>query len=589
MAFAPRFVLCLLLLGSLRAFAGESASFRQWTAGLEAGGSTHSTSTGPAGDLDVNREWTHMERMGTLIEQELTETARKNPDGSLTFSWTLSLSQEPLEGGATWSPREPGILRMTFKNGPPRSVELPKDVTLWPGDMDDALKNAARKGLPVTIKTFELPTQQWSVLELTPVGPAPLPGFPDSVRFQGHSSEGNLAEDVDYWISPVAGEIKQLGSLAGITMLSQRAELPPPEAKAGAEGFFERTIKALPPHPFLLWLPEVKVRWNGKGVQALPGDPQQRLTSANHYTLTRAQAPSGKAALELPVKGKPSSQDAPFLAPSPLVQFNDPVFEGLEKRLHAPRDATRWELAQRVTAFVYDWITDKNYTVGFASAQEVARTPRGDCTEHGTLEVALLRRLGVPARGVTGWVAYGESMGLHFWVEARIGDRWIPLDPTFDQAPASTYRVKLGTTDLADVGSVGWDSATMTFLEGAWVPDGPWATTIRIQGDTVMAPDGSWLRMPGGHWHYACGQLELVWEASHGVEAVPPPAPAQVVSAHRLRGARGRLGWWNPGSRLLWVDLGDGNWLQVKDVTEAQALRLLDALERLHGGHAAAA
>ena len=580
MAFAPRFFL-LLLLGSLWAPAGESTLFRQWTAGKEAGGSTHKTSRSPEGELDESREWTHMERMGTVIEQGLTETALRRPDGSLAFTWVLSLSQEPLQGAATWSPRAPGILELTFKNGPSRTLALPRDVTLWPGDAEDALKTAARRRLPVHVKGYELPTQQWTSVELTPVGPEPLPGFPDTVHFRGRSSEGSLAEDVDMWISPSQGEIRQVGSMAGIPLVSQRAELAPPVAGGDGEGFFERTLKTLPPHPFLLWLPQVKVRWQGKGIQLLPEDPQQRRFAENRYALTRAQAPAGEAALERPVTGEPSSQDAPFLAPTPLVQFKDPVFDGLEKRLRVPPGATRWELAQRVTAFVYDWITDKNYTVGFASAQEVARTPRGDCTEHGTLAVALLRRLGVPARGVTGWVAFGESMGLHFWVEARIGGRWIPLDPTFDEAPASAYRLKLGTTDLADVGSVGWESAAMTFLEGAWVPEGPWAAEVRIQGDTVMIPDGSRLRMPGGRWQDSAGRLALLWEGPHAVEAVLRPAPAQLTFARRMQSLRtGRMGWWNSASSQLWVEFGAGRWLQVAALTESQAQRLLEALEQ---------
>ena len=572
--------LALLLLVPRGARGEEAAVYREWIAGQEAGGSSHKSSRSPAGILDESREWIHMERMGTVIRQELGETALKGPDGSIQFTWTLSLSAEPLEGGGTWSPTQPGILRMTFKNGPPRTLELPADAVLWPGDLDDALKAAARKRTPVKVKSYSLPTQQWSVLDLTPVGPEPLPGFPDTVHFRGRTEEGNLTETVEYWISPASGEIKQLGSLSGIPLLSQRSELPPPAGGDAVAGLFERTIKTVPPHPFLLWLPEVKVRWTGQGVQALPEDPQQRRTSDNHDLLRRALPPSAAEAAELPVHGKPSSEDAPFLAPTPLVQFQDPVFDGLMLRLAAPATATRWELAQRVTAFVYDWIKDKNYTVGFASAQEVARTPKGDCTEHGCLAVALLRRLGVPARGVTGWIAFGQSLGLHFWVEARIGNRWIPLDPTFDEVPASTYRVKLGTTDLADLGSVGWESAAQTFLEGAWAPDGPWAQEVRTQGDTVMGPDGLRLRLPSSRWHYAAGALTLRWEGTHEIEAVPRPTPAEVAEARHLQGAKtGRIGWWDPGQGRLAMALGRGRWLQVGAVTEDQAYALLDGLE----------
>ena len=327
------------------------------------------------------------------------------------------------------------------------------------------------------------------------------------------------------------------------------------------------------------------MRWTGKGTQTLPEDPQQRRLGVNRYVLTRARPLTAKAAAETPVKGRPAAEDAPFLAPTPLVQFNDPVFEGLEQRLNAPRNATRWELAQRITTFVYEWIRDKNYSVGFASAQEVARTPRGDCTEHGVLAVALLRRLGVPARGVTGWVAYGGSLGLHFWVEARIGGRWLPLDPTFDQAPASAYRLKLGTTDLADLGSVQWEKAAMTFLEGTWMPEGVWAKEVRTQGDTALVPDGMTLQVAGARWQYAKGVLTLQWGGAHQVEAVPRPAPALLANAQRLQGARNRrLGWWDPASRQLWLELGNGRWLQVDALAEAQAHKLLDLLKADRNG-----
>ena len=580
MAFAPRLILSLLLLGPLRAQGPDTVAFRQWIAGQEAGGSRQKTFREPQGERVESQEWTRLARQGTVIEQQLRETALRHPDGSMAFTWTLTLSQEPLEGEATWSPLEPTRLQVTFKNGAPRTLEVPADVVLWPGAEDESLKAAARKGTPLKMRGYSLPAQQWTGLDLAPLGPDPLPGFPDAVRFKGRVSEGTLAAEIELWVSPRHGRLKHITSLGGIPILSQRTELPPPPEAGPDAGLFERTLKTLPRHPFLLWLPAARVRWTGQGVQALPEDPQQRAAGPNRFELAGALAPTGAAAAELPVKGKPGPEDAPFLAATPLVQFQDPVFAGLEQRLRAPAGASRWELAKRITAFVYDWIKEKNYTVGFASAQEVARIPKGDCTEHGVLAVALLRRLGVPARGVTGWVAIGETLGLHFWIEARIGGRWIPLDPTFAQAPASTYRLKLGTTDLADLGSVEWESAATHFLEGSWVPDGPWATDVRVQGDTALVPGGRALRVAGSRWTYGGGRLDLIWEGAHGVEAVPCPAPAQLTAARFLQGARtGRTGWWDPASRQLWMDLGGGQWLGFDALGESLAFRLLDALE----------
>ena len=579
MAFVPRFLSALILVAATFAH-GQTTTFRQWIGGLEAGGSIQKHSRGPAGETLESREWTHLERLGTVIEQKLVETAVKGPDGALTFTWTLSLSQEPLEGAASWSPKAPRELRVTFKDGPGRTVALPEGTLIWPGDEEERLRAAARKGIAVKLSSYSLPAQQWTALDLTPVGPEPLPGFADAFHFNGKATEGSLATAVELWVSPSQGRLRQRSTLGGIAILSQRVDLPPPSAAGAEAGLFERTLKTLPPHPFLLWLPALQVRWTGKGVQDLPEDPQQTRAGDNRYALVRAAEPQGRDAESLPVAGKPSPADAPFLAPTPLAQFRDPVFDGLMQRLRPVPGASRWELAKQVNSFVYDWIKDKNYAVGFASAQEVARNGKGDCTEHGVLAVALLRRLGIPARGVTGWVAFGEVLGLHFWVEARIGAQWLPLDPTFDQAPASSYRLKLGTTDLADLGSVGWESAATTFLEGSWVPSGPWATELRIQGDTAMVTDGRQLRLPGARWRYSEGTLNLLWEGSHAVSAVPRPAPAQTAGGKRLQGSRsGRSGWWSPREQLLIIDLGCGRWLQVTALGEAQAFRLLEVLD----------
>ena len=43
------------------------------------------------------------------------------------------------------------------------------------------------------------------------------------MRFKGRSSEGALTEDVEFWVSPSQGEVRQLGSFAGIPLVSQRA------------------------------------------------------------------------------------------------------------------------------------------------------------------------------------------------------------------------------------------------------------------------------------------------------------------------------------------------------------------------------
>jgi len=561
--------------------AAPDRTFRQWVGGQEVGGASQEAKT-QGGIREVrNREWMSLSRLGQEIRQEVDQTARRAADGSLTFTWRLQLSREPFEGRAEWTPANPGTLNLHPLNGAPQHTPVPAGALLWPEDLDARLMEAARLRRAVKAITFSFPVQQWSTLTLEPAGPDPLPGFPDAVRFTGQEIQGDASMSVEAWISPSAGELRQRSDLGGLAILMQRAELPPPRPRAGeAEGFFERTLQRLPPHPFQPWLRDLTLRGEGS-VPALPEDAQQIRLGGGRWRLVRAAMPSAAEAAQPPVVGPPTPEEARFLAPSPLVPFQDPAFDGLLRRLALPPGLPRWEVARRVTTFVFDWITEKDYTVGFASALEVCRNPRGDCTEHGVLAVALLRRLGVPARGVTGWVGLGDTLGLHFWVEVKLGGRWVPVDPTFDQAPASAFRIKLGDTDLSDLGSVGWESAALAFSGVRWIPEREgtvsWGAGTRIEGDLVAASDGSRLRLPGGHWKLDRGTLTL--NRTWTVAATARPGQAQLKGNRRLAGPHTlREGWWDPAARRLWMDLGQGRWLSLDGVSETAAYQLLDQL-----------
>lgn len=578
----------MLVLSGLVLFGQDSHSrtYRQWLGGLEVGGSVRDFKLAGGVPELLSREWMVLSRMGLELRQEIRQATRKLPNGDLTFTWRLDLSSEPFEGMANWSPREPTVLALNPANGPALRKEVPEGALLWPEDLEDRLKEAARTRGVVQATTFSFPVQQWNTLRLAFRGAAPLPGFPDAVRFTGEEHQGTLTVPVEVWISPSAGELRHRTQLGGLEVLTQRAELPAPApAKKGVESLFERTLQALPSHPFLPWILDLTI-WGKGGLPKLPEDAQQTRLPHGRWRLRRAALPTLAEAAQPPVTGAPSASESRYLNPSPLVPFQNPAFEGLIHRLSLPSGLSRWALAQRVNTFVFEWITEKDFSVGFASALEVCHHPRGDCTEHGVLAVALLRRLGVPARGVTGWVALGDRLGLHFWVEIQLGSRWVPLDPTFDQAPASAFRIKLGDSDLADLGSVGWEGAATAFARVQWVPEKewsqPWGKGLTVAGDGVIGPGGLRLRLPGGRWEQPRGGLQVrtpqggPWQ----VLAVTRPSQAQIQGARSLAGARTlRRGWWDPSLRQLWMELGAGRWLRLEAVRdELEAFVLLDQL-----------
>lgn len=561
--------------------APEIKSFRQWVAGQELGGAQERTSIEGTATKIEHREWMNFTRFGIEIQQEIKETSVRNADGSLHFTWRTQISKEPMEGQADWSPLRPKELRVKSNGFEVKVIPMRADALLWPRDVENKMREAARLKKAVKISSYSFTTQQWTQLDLNPVGLSPLPGFPDAVLFKGLEIDGTTRTETSVWISPTRGDLKHTGEIMGLSLVLQRAELPDPVGSSkGKEAFFEQSLKTIPQHPFQPWLTEVLLRWQGAKPLKLPEDPQQHQVKPNLFALKQSAPLKAEEAKELPVKGKPSKEDAPFLAATPLVPFNDPVFDGLIFRLRAPQGASRWELAQRVTDFVWEWITQKDYTVGFASALEVCRNPRGDCTEHGVLAVALLRKLGVPARGVVGWMAAGENLGLHFWVEVKLGQRWVPVDPMFDQAPASAFRLKLGTTDLANLGSVGWEDAGQIFGGGTWKvekPDGFGGIHIEGGSETLRAPDGTRLRAVGSTWSMGAG-LTLHHESGDlSISALPRPYLETLEGAKHLQSGRWK-GWWQPKEQKLYVDLGDRRWLGVEPINEQGSTDFMEKL-----------
>jgi hypothetical protein len=117
----------------------------------------------------------------------------------------------------------------------------------------------------------------------------------------------------------------------------------------------------------------------------------------------------------------------------------------------APDDAVK--AALQIENFVMGYITKKDFSVGYASAAEVARSRQGDCTEHALLTAAICRAAGIPARVVCGLVyadAIGDKknvFGAHMWTEVYLGDKWYPIDSTRAPSGFSAGHITLARSD----------------------------------------------------------------------------------------------------------------------------------------------
>lgn len=125
-----------------------------------------------------------------------------------------------------------------------------------------------------------------------------------------------------------------------------------------------------------------------------------------------------------------------LLKPTRFIQSDDKRIIELAKR--AVGDANdAMDAAERIEKFVAGFMVNKDLSVGYASAVEVAESRQGDCSEFAVLTAALCRAVGIPARVAVGiayvksWGAITNGFGGHAWVEAYIGGKWVGLDSAF--------------------------------------------------------------------------------------------------------------------------------------------------------------
>jgi len=167
----------------------------------------------------------------------------------------------------------------------------------------------------------------------------------------------------------------------------------------------------------------------------IPASDNQRVERLEDGSVKVVVEPvSAPAGAEFPYKGS-DKEVVSATRPSRFLQSDDANIIALAKRATGnAKDVA--EAARSIEAFVAGYVKNISFSVGYASASEVAASRRGDCTEFAVLCAAMCRSAGVPARVVVG-VAYVkdfagiEGFGGHTWTEAFIGGKWVGFDSAF--------------------------------------------------------------------------------------------------------------------------------------------------------------
>ncbi len=166
----------------------------------------------------------------------------------------------------------------------------------------------------------------------------------------------------------------------------------------------------------------------------------------NQPLVIEISTPSLPAEVRLPVGGQED-----FLKPTLSVQCDHPEIKAKAREVVGPTDEAV-QAARTLASWVFAAL-NKVPTASFPSALEVLRQMEGDCNEHAVLYAALARALGIPTKITVGLVYMEGAFYYHAWNEVFLG-RWIPVDATLGEFPASALHLKLGEGELSEQAQV---------------------------------------------------------------------------------------------------------------------------------------
>jgi hypothetical protein len=254
--------------------------------------------------------------------------------------------------------------------------------------------------------------------------------------------------DQEYQVARSEVNLPGMGQLL-LCRGTQQAAMRP--ERAGATASFNLTEQSLVrltariDHPYdrSAAVYRVTVKGDPKAATAFARDDRQEIKNVRgdtfelHIRATRGPK-TNSAAVAAP---------AEFLKSSYFINCQDPLVKQLAHKAIG-REVDPWRKALQIEQFVYKYIVNKSFSEAFATADEVARTKEGDCTEHSMLAAALCRAVDIPSKTALGLVyvdhpQMGPVLGFHMWTEVWINGGWTPIDATLSRGFVGATHLKI--------------------------------------------------------------------------------------------------------------------------------------------------
>lgn len=429
----------------------------------------------PVGDEVVTRSQMSMEirrgpaNLKMTVEQQYRETLEGRP---LAFRQTMTLGQQPItvEGAI-----ENGRLRLVQEQmGVKRetSYDFDPDIKLAWGMELEQRKHGLAPGTKFTVKSYD---------------PSIKPDGPFEIDVEVHGKEPfTLPDGQKRELTKITSTMKLAMAITSNSWLDDQASPLVMDFNMG--GFSLRVLHATkeqalegaaPPELFLTTLISVEQRISqqaksvrlrltlpedkdGMKMPELPNTPAQSFRRINDHegivTIRRLDWEAIRKGEEKPADAAMSE----YLRASVALDINDRRIKRHAKKA-IKGCKTPAEKADALRRYVTDFVETKNLEVGFATASEVVRSRKGDCSEHAVLLAALARAAGLPARGVSGIVQVpetsittgkGGAFGYHMWTQVYIDGQWVDIDAALRQTDCDPTHLALAIMPLNDEGLI---------------------------------------------------------------------------------------------------------------------------------------
>ena len=204
---------------------------------------------------------------------------------------------------------------------------------------------------------------------------------------------------------------------------------------------------------------------------AAPFDPPDLVEGSAVAVAGLAADPHWPGALHLLVHGVRAAPPALDDLPAQQATLLDGGDWDVRVSAAAPAGEDGLAVVRERTRHVSRLLEDDS-AVAARGLSEALAARRGDCTAHALVLQSLLRERGLDARLVTGFVLDDGALRRHRWVTVRVGHTWVPVDPMFDEVPASPAHLALAVHDssidemafIDEVAFAGWEGATARLL-----------------------------------------------------------------------------------------------------------------------------